>query len=153
MVYSIPNNLLEADPHTYLRELWWFRSTRYPRFLSACGPGLATHRAAHSEKAVPAHWPPYITETGLRVDSTDGSHYYRPATKSSHRGHRDARICARFFRFPRGPLIHLAACKERKRRECGCLCFTPGGRGSTVHWGLSCYWRKVFFSTISERQK
>lgn len=45
------------------------------------------------------------------------SHCYGPARKSSHRGHRDARILARFFRFPRGPLIHLTACKEKKKKR------------------------------------
>lgn len=38
MVYSFPNNLLEKDPHGYLRELWWFSSRLYlyhAGFLSA----------------------------------------------------------------------------------------------------------------------
>lgn len=157
MVCSIPNNLLEADPRAYLRELWWFRSTRYPGFLSACVPGLATHRAAHSEKAVPAHWPPYITATGRRVDSTDSSHYYGPARKSSHRGHRDARILARFFRFPRGPLIHLAACKEKKKKRMRLfmLCARWPGKHSALRSILllkgRCFF--VFFFIISVRKK
>lgn len=71
----------------------------------------------HSEKTVPAHWPPFITATGRRADSTDSTHYYGPARKSSHRGHRDARKPARFFRFPCDPLIHLAARKEKKKEE------------------------------------
>lgn len=119
-VYSFPNNLLEADPHGYLRELWWFRSRLllcHPGFLSAWVPGLAAHRAAPSVQAVPAHWPPYINATGRRADSTDSSHYYGPARKSSPRGHRDARMPARFFRFPRGPSIYLAACKEKKKER------------------------------------
>lgn len=43
--------------------------------------------------------------------------------KSSHRGHGDARMPARFFRFPPGPSIYLAACKEQKKKRKGMRLF------------------------------
>ena len=35
MPYIFPNNLSEADPHGYLRELWRWLSLCHRRFLSA----------------------------------------------------------------------------------------------------------------------
>lgn len=36
-------------------------------------------------------------------------------------------------------ILQHAKKKERKGRECGCLCFASGGRGNAAHWVLSCY--------------
>lgn len=98
-------------------------------------------------KAVPVHWPPYITTTGHRADSTDSTHYYGPASKSSHRGHIEMHGCAPGFSgFLTAPLIHLLRAKKRKSRNCDCLCSAP------AVWAMVYLFIYLFFC-IGDRQK
>lgn len=84
-------------------------------FTGFC-PGLAAHRRSFRPTD------PHTSPRRAAADSTDSLHYYGPARKSSLFGHGDAPAPARFFRFPRGPSIYLAACKAKKKKgECGCF--------------------------------
>lgn len=77
-------------------------------FTGFC-PGLA----AHCRSFRPTD--PHTSPRRAAADSTDSFHYYGPARKSSLLGHGDAPAPARFYRFPRGPSIYLAACKAKKK--------------------------------------
>lgn len=133
ILYSFPNNLFEADPHGYLRELWHTLSLCHPRILSAwvepgfcCSPGrsfragrpgpLTSHISTRRAAAQTA--PTAIIIMGLQG-------------KSSPRGHRDTRTPARFFRFPRGPPYSFFRMQKKKKRMRLFMLYA-GGRGGAA---------------------
>lgn len=132
MVYRFPNTILEAEsPRLRAWMVVVEQQVRYRAgFLPAWVPGLAAHRATHSKQAVPAHWPPYITATGHRADSTDSGHYYGPARKSLHLGQRHADVHL-VFQVSSCPFLVSSSTqkKKKKEKECGCLCSSSGGQG------------------------
>jgi len=52
--------------------------------------------------------------------------------------------------------LHLSCSMQRKKkkaRECGCLCFTSGGRGTTAHWDRSGFLKEEFVVKYKWKKK